>query len=219
MGLSKRLSRRSLLLTVVACAAVPTMSFRARAAQGYGRFEGRIATEWLPDGRNMRLLEPFEYIGPDDRRWPVPPGTVVDGASIPRVFWSVIGGPFEGPYRGPSVIHDFYCQTRTRKYQDVHQTFHDAMLCAGVTTSRAWFMYEGVARFGPKWSNPKIDPRCEIVDEHYDFARCARNAAPPALEMASPTKSELMQFSRDVASQADPDDVRKLQEAIKRLSE
>src|SRR5690242_3570669 len=76
------------------------------SALGKGAYQGRVITEWLPDNRKMRLIEPFEYIGPDGRRWPVPAGTVVDGASIPQAFWSIIGGPFEGAYRPASVIHD-----------------------------------------------------------------------------------------------------------------
>ena len=101
--------------------------------------------------------------------WPVPPGTVVDGASIPDIFWSVIGGPFEGVYRGPSVVHDFYCGSRIRPCPDVHRVFYDAMLTAGVSKKRAWLMYQAVFRFGPQWKDPKIDPKCQIIDSDYDF--------------------------------------------------
>ena len=71
-----------------------------------GEFSGRIKAEWLTKTREMRLLEDFAFKGPDCRVWPVPKGAVVDGASIPRVFWSVMGGPFDGPYRDGSVVHD-----------------------------------------------------------------------------------------------------------------
>src|SRR5712692_9140850 len=33
-------------------------------------------------------------------------------ASIPRAFWSVIGGPLEGQYRNASVFHDVACDQK-----------------------------------------------------------------------------------------------------------
>ena len=60
-----------------------------------------------------------------------------------------------------SIVHDFYCDVRTRKSVDVHQAFHDAMICAGVEPQRAWLMHQAVLRFGPYWTDP--DPACEAA--------------------------------------------------------
>src|SRR4051812_13535146 len=60
------------------------------------------AVRLLRNGRDVELIERYEYVDSNGRSWPVPAGTVVDGASIPQPFWSIIGGPFEGLYRGPS---------------------------------------------------------------------------------------------------------------------
>jgi hypothetical protein len=46
--------------------------------------------------------------------WTVQPHKEVDGASIPQAFWSIIGGPFEGFYIKASVVHDHYCEVKTR---------------------------------------------------------------------------------------------------------
>lgn len=101
-----RMGKRHPALSVaILCAALVLSSVLATASD-YGSFVGRVLAEWLDDGRLMRLEEPFEYVGPDRRRWPVPKGTIVDGASIPRPLWSVIGGPFEAKYRNASVVHD-----------------------------------------------------------------------------------------------------------------
>ena len=43
------------------------------------------------------------------KTWTAPKGAKVDGASIPQLFWTPIGGPFEGKYRYASVIHDTEC--------------------------------------------------------------------------------------------------------------
>src|SRR4051812_42589631 len=55
--------------------------------------------ELLDDGRGAKLLAPLSYVRPDGSEWPVPAGAWLDGASIPRPFWSLMGGPFEGTYR------------------------------------------------------------------------------------------------------------------------
>jgi hypothetical protein len=208
------ISRRGFLAALAGPAFVYVESFDLLATGAAGEFRGKIATEWMPDGRNMRLLEPLEYLAPDGRIWPVPKGAVVDGASIPPVFWSVIGGPFEGLYRGPSVVHDYYCETRIRKHTDVHRVFYDAMLTAGVGPKKAWLMFKAVERFGPQWSDPKIDPECEVVDENFDFEKCARNSAPPTRGLPSTSKDDLLEFAKDMEGEADAGDIAKLRKAI-----
>lgn len=185
-------------------------------ARARGTFVGRVVAEWLPDNRNMKLLEPFEFVASDGRRWPVPGGTIVDGASIPQAFWSITGGPFEGAYRSASVVHDYYCLTRTRRHKDVHRVFYDGMLASGVGDKRAWLMYQAVDRFGPSWDDPKIDPRCEVVDANYDFELCARNSRPPAARRRDPSSVDIERFLKDIENSADAEDVRKLQEAVRR---
>ncbi|OQS41908.1 DUF1353 domain-containing protein [Chromobacterium haemolyticum] len=118
----------------------------------HGRYENAPPqTAWLPDGRRMRLTQPFGYVDKDNLPWPVPVGAIVDGASIPQVLWSLIGGPLEGLYRQASIIHDYYCDVRTRPWQAVHRVFYEAMLCSGVSEPKAKIMYYAVYRFGPRW--------------------------------------------------------------------
>jgi hypothetical protein len=172
-----------------------------------GEFRGRIVAEWNADGRSMRLLEPFEYVATDGRRWPVPKDAVVDGASIPQVFWSLIGSPFSGLYRAPSVVHDYFCEVRTRRSADVHRTFYDAMLSAGVEARRAWLMYQAVVKFGPHWDDPQVPPGCEIVDRNYDFNRCARNAPKPPVQRRLVDSVNLREFAKEIEGQIEPSDL------------
>lgn len=118
----------------------------------FGRYEGlppQVA--FLEDGRFMQLLSPLAYVRPDGSAWPVPSGIRIDGASIPRAFWTLIGGPFEGRYRNASIVHDHYCDRMTRPWQDTHRMFHEAMRCSGVAAVRAGIMFYAVHRFGPRW--------------------------------------------------------------------
>ena len=121
----------------------------------HGRFDGlplRIVFNTDDDDRRYaNLLAPVAYTQPDGDNWPVPEGAWLDGASIPRPFWSLIGGPFSGLYLEASVVHDYYCDHHVRPWRDVHRMFYDAMLCRGVGGAKARIMYYAVYRFGPRW--------------------------------------------------------------------
>ena len=123
----------------------------------FGRYVGRLLLEPLSDGRLMRLAEPFGFEDRNSKRWTVPDGAKVDGASIPRSLWSLVGGPFEGKYRNASVIHDFYCDTRIEPWRAVHKVFFDAMRVSGVSSNRAKVMYAAVYFAGPRWSDTAVD--------------------------------------------------------------
>jgi hypothetical protein len=114
-------------------------------------FEGKPQVEWLGDGRNVKLLTEIKFFDPSNTCWDVPTGAVVDGASIPRIFWPIVGGPFEGKYRDASIIHDWYCDRRTRTWQATHRVFYDAMIASGVADSKAKVMYFAVRWRGPRW--------------------------------------------------------------------
>ena len=117
-------------------------------------FIGEVQTEWLkhngPD-RSMRLLADFVFIDDNTIHWVALTGSVIDGASIPEIFWRTAGTPFIGDYRRASVLHDVACQQKTRPHTDVHRMFYDAMITDGVPTALAQQMYTAVRLFGPKW--------------------------------------------------------------------
>jgi hypothetical protein len=59
-------------------------------------FVGKIKTEWLSDGDTMVLLEDCSFIDSTGYRWECLAGDRVDGASIPKFFWRIIGSPLRG---------------------------------------------------------------------------------------------------------------------------
>jgi Protein of unknown function (DUF1353) len=117
----------------------------------YGRFVGELSPKWLNDGRRMKLNSDFLYVDPFDKAWIAPKDSVIDGASIPQVFWSLTGGPFEGQYRNASVVHDVACVEMKEPSEAVHQMFYFACRCGGVSEARAKALYFAVLRFGPRW--------------------------------------------------------------------
>jgi hypothetical protein len=123
------------------------VEIRARA-QDYGRFEGTVRAEWLQDGRNMKLLEPFSYVDVRGVRWTAPSGTITDGASIPKGLW-ILYAPFTGLFREAAVVHDHFCRARSRSWRLTHQMFYEAMRANGVSEVDAKTMWAGVFTFGP----------------------------------------------------------------------
>ena len=124
--------------------------------QSGGRFEGPLVAEWVdgepgPD-RGMRLVEPFVFRDDWGTAWVVPRGAVVDGASIPRVLWPFIGSPFVGDYRRASVVHDYYCALKNRRWQAVHRMFYDALVASEVPDLWATILYGAVFAGGPRWA-------------------------------------------------------------------
>jgi hypothetical protein len=104
-----------------------------------------------PDGRHMTLVAPFAFVDNDGTEWPVPKGAMTDGASIPRILWTVVGGPFEGKYRDAAVVHDYYCDVRIRTWETVDRMFYDGMIASGVDQTHAEIMYAAVVKWGPHW--------------------------------------------------------------------
>lgn len=183
-------------------------------AEGWGEFIGKVVVEWLPDGRNMKLMESFAYVDPYGRKWNAPAGSVINGASIPQFAWSIIGGPFEGKYREASVIHDVACRNKDRPWQDVHEAFYTAMLASGVDTLKAKVMYAAVYHFGPRWGrsiNFSNVPMASVQSKVADVRATARiddevlsEVHPRLPEPGGPSTRSLQQQMVDVSVKVVP---------------
>jgi hypothetical protein len=139
----------------------------------YGWYDDCVHVCWLGDGRYVALLKPLAFHQTQGTRtWTAPPGTLTDGASIPKIFWSVIGGPFEGKYRDAAVNHDYECCVQRNAWYDVHRMFYDAMMTRGVEEWRAKLMYFAVFFFGPRWPKPARRPQRGFTEG--DIARAAQ---------------------------------------------
>ncbi|MGU3314242.1 DUF1353 domain-containing protein [Sphingomonas sp. M6A6_1c] len=140
----------AILLVQASNAAAPPPGPECRA-----QYAGTLTLQPTDDGRTMILAQPYAFIDENCETWAVPSGSEVDGASIPRAAWSLIG-PWEGKYRNASVIHDYFCDRRIKPWHSVHLMFYKAMLASGVSPSLARMMYAAVYYGGPRWSNAAI---------------------------------------------------------------
>jgi hypothetical protein len=145
-----------------------TASSGAGAQNGnkeFGYFVGTVVTKWITPDREMELVEDFAYVDPAGVTWRSPKGSVIDGASIPRPLWSLIGSPFTGAYRNASVIHDVACERRTRTSTETHLMFYYALLAGGVELKQAKMMFAGVYHFGPWWNVVQMNRPGELTPQ------------------------------------------------------
>lgn len=164
-----------------------------------------------PDGYKMKLTKDFSYTDLNGEAWTTPADTVVNGASIPRGFWSYIGGPLSGKFRNASIIHDHYCVIKDRPHELVHNNFHEAMLQSGVRESKAWVMYQAVARFGPKWDMEEL---AACREENPDnLAVCVENTG-HTMTIDSPSAAAIDLFLSDMVEAGYSDEVDELRSAV-----
>ena len=146
----------AIAMLLPACGSNRGPAWTAVAVQSHkwGYYSGYPETRWDPDGRTMTLLNELRYTDPQGFVWIAPAGSKVDGASIPRSLWSLMGGPFEGRYRNASVLHDVAYEQKKRPASDCDRMFYNAMRCSGVSTVEAKTMYYSLCRFGHHWRFP-----------------------------------------------------------------
>jgi hypothetical protein len=137
-------------LIVIAAATIVAGVSVASAETNFGHFIGKFVAEFGNDGRKVTLQEPYAFVDPVGTEWDVPDGYKTDGASVPAALWAFYP-PFTGNYRSAAVIHDYYCDTMERSWQDTHKVFYYAMRAANVDEQTAKIMYTAVYLFGPRW--------------------------------------------------------------------
>lgn len=112
----------------------------------------------------MRLHRPFSWRGVVRGRVyeiDVPENYTFDGASIPRFFWRVIGGPW-GPYRDAACIHDWLYSDGREAYPGITRDTADAIFLAilketGISRWKAKAMYRAVRIGGGRpWRRSRL---------------------------------------------------------------
>jgi hypothetical protein len=124
----------------------------------FGRYTGKLILEPLQDSQQLKTVLDFGFLEPGGRHWPVPPGTSVDGASIPKGLQSLRGDLLQGKYREAFIVHDYHCAARSADWQSVHRMLYRAMLVSGVSEPLAKLVYAAVYFAGPRWGDGVTDP-------------------------------------------------------------
>ena len=85
-----------------------------------------------------------------DYLFSIPKGYCWDGATIPRIFWRLIGAKTDSAFLIPSMIHDVLCEHHT--YVDDNRYFADKvferlLFVSGVPALSRWIMFNCVDNF------------------------------------------------------------------------
>lgn len=166
----------------------------SKTSNKWGHYSGYVEARWENDGRSMTLLSELRYTDPQGKVWIAPAGSQVDGASIPRSLWSLMGGPFEGKYRNASVLHDVSYDQKTRPWEECDRMFYNAMRCSGVSAVDAGMMYYSLRKFGHHWKAPKAEPVKvgeEIVARATPVDRADINAARNWIRNSDPSPEQI----------------------------
>ena len=172
-----------------------------------GQLIGEVKTLWLEDGRKMRLLEPFRYDQDGGVEWDAPRGSTIDGASIPKPLWSIVGGPYEGKYRRASVVHDVACDAKTRPWRQTHRAFYDAMRDDGTGRVRALLMYAAVYHFGPRWGDPRVERALaqepeRMREDAMRLRQFVEDYAPTLEQIEELDRNDLLRMEPDIREEA-----------------
>lgn len=175
---------KSSLRSVLSCILLSLATSISFAQENFGEFLDKLRGVFIPDAKPrpvFKLDAEFRFKDPNGFLWAAPAGQEVDGASIPQPFWSLIGGPFEGPYISASVIHDHYCKTKERTAHDTHCNFYYGMRSADVPEWKAKLMHWAVETFGPSW---KLDKRVVLRQSCTAVGQATTCSSVPTIEVA-----------------------------------
>ena len=154
----------------------------AALAQQPGRFVGKVVVELLDDvehDHKLKLLEDFGYEDPGGKLWLARKDGILDGSPISPALRS-LSLPFLGDYRKASVVHDYFCRTRTEPWKQAHRMLYSASLAEGLTPLEAKLLYLAVYAGGWRWE----------VSGSSCYASCHASAASLAWKPAA-TQEEL----------------------------
>lgn len=163
------------------------------------RFFGRLELLANPDDPGTRILASnFGFRDANSLAWQTNAGDVTDGASIPELLQPIVGSAYDVRFIRAAVIHDRYCdegmKRRVREWRPTHRMFYEALLEAGVETTKAKLMYYAVHAFGPRWDYLDAGSPCAGGTENCIQMTVSRNVVyryRPALYNQPGARSEL----------------------------
>lgn len=104
-----------------------------------------------PEGIMKVVVSDFAFVDQHQYVWSTSSGDKTNGASIPKLLWVLVGDPFQSDFLPAAALHDRYCTTKVRSWEDTDRMFLEAMLLNSTDHFKARIMYEAVCLFGPHW--------------------------------------------------------------------
>ena len=89
----------------------------------------------------FEVVKDFE-VSINNLHFTIPKGFITDGASIPRIFWSIFP-PYRSEYFSAVVIHDYLCSKANSKddYALADETLKEAMIYLNCSKIKVFLFY------------------------------------------------------------------------------
>lgn len=133
----------------------------------------------------------LEFVDAHGRSWVAPGRTLTDGASIPKIFVSIVGDPTSPEFINAAAVHDAYCgigneagaNYQNAKWEDVHKMFYDGLIVGGTEEFRAKMMFAAVWLGGPRWDTSRTLNHVPVARQQQAMRQTQTfiNAAQPSL--------------------------------------
>lgn len=159
----------------------------------------------------MKLIRELYFVDPDEEKWTAPAASVVDGASIPRALWTIVGSPYTGDYRRASVVHDVACVdagSDKKKRRAADRMFYHACRAGGCSVWQSIVLYLGV-RIGaaaadvPEWhaaiACETVGPRIRRSDDELRLERDFQDIVERVLALGETDDPETLERRADAA--------------------
>ena len=186
----------------------------------HGRFSGDPDAIWLTEGspdRRMCLVTEFTFTDPKGKLWITPAQYRIDGASIPRALWAIVGSPYTGDYRRASIVHDKACddaQGDKAKRRAADRMFYHACRAGGCSIRQSTILYLGV-RIGalaatvPTWRDSMAaeerGPDIQATRSEQELVRNFQQIASRVLAQPETDDPEILEARTDDAVSATVD--------------
>jgi hypothetical protein len=110
------------------------------------QFNGYVILEEISNSL-WKLQDDFSYEN-DYIKVVVKSGFTTDGASIPKVLWSIVGNPLEDDLLKPAIIHDGMYALMQLPRLTCDKLLKEMLLFNGVSKVKAYLIYYSVRLFG-----------------------------------------------------------------------
>lgn len=139
----------------------------------------------------------LEFVDAQGRSWVAPGRTLTDGASIPKIFTSIVGDPTSPEFINAAAVHDAYCGIgneagayyQEAKWEDVHKMFYDGLIVGGTEEFRAKMMFAAVWLGGPRWGTSRTLSHVPVARQQQAMRRTQG-----FINANQPTLGQLMRF-------------------------
>ena len=122
-----------------------------------------LRVEIINNGKDRIVLD--DYIYKNDRyKITVKKGYKTDGASIPKIFWSVLSSPFDGALVYGAIIHDGLYAKMTLTRKECDKLLKEMAIEKGYSTIKANIIYSLVRLFGKTHWQKDTANQMSLVD-------------------------------------------------------